>query len=190
MRQKRLLLFIPLVLMTLSIFVIIPYLEEQKEIETYAFELDSSLGTVKLSDFKGKIPIIYFGYMYCPDICPTSLSIIATALKQLPQDKADTFQLFFISVDPQRDTLEELEAYTKYFYPSAIGLTASENYLKVITGNYGTYYAKEYLENSKIDYAVAHTSFIYVMDRQGRLAHKIAHTENSSDVLEILMKMF
>lgn len=189
MRKIVWFIIVPTILSALILFVIMPFVEDHKDIAHYAFELDSSEGHVKLSDFKGKIPIIYFGYMYCPDICPTSLSVIASALKQLPKEKAEHFQLLFISVDPNRDTTEALNAYAKYFYPSAIGLTSNENYLKTVTQNYGAYYTKEYKSKSPQDYSVAHTSFIYIMDRKGKMALKLSHTENPNDVYMALLGM-
>ena len=178
-----------IIVIALGVFVLMPYLEEQKTIKHYTFELDSSEGKVKLSDFQGKIPIIYFGYMYCPDICPTSLSVIASALNQLPKDKAEHFQLIFISVDPNRDTPKALKEYAHYFYPSSIGLTGTEKYLKEISQNYGAYYAKEYDSNSTQEYTVAHTSFIYIMDTKGKLVHKLSHTQNAKDVYTTLLEM-
>ncbi|MDD2384814.1 MAG: SCO family protein [Sulfurospirillaceae bacterium] len=189
MRKTLWFILTPILLIALTIFVIIPYIEEQKTIAHYAFKLDSSEGHVKLSDFQGKIPIIYFGYMYCPDICPTSLSVIASALAKLPKDKAENFQLIFISVDPNRDTPKALKEYAHYFYSYAIGLTGNEKYLKEITQNYGAYYAKEYDSNSTQEYTVAHTSFIYIMDKKGKLAHKLAHPQNTNDVYTALLEM-
>lgn len=175
-------------LIAFLVLFILPYQQEQKEINHYAFELQSNDGSVKLSDFKGKIVIIYFGYMYCPDICPTSLSVISSAIAQLPKDKAAEVQLLFISVDPQRDTPKELEAYARYFHASAIGLSEEVDVLKGVSERYGAYYAKE--PSSDVDnYAVAHTSYIYFMDKKGKLQHRLSHTQEPKAVLEVLLKM-
>jgi protein SCO1/2 len=149
--------------------------------------MNSINGKVSLSDYDGKYKLIYFGYMYCPDICPTSLSVLASALKVLPKEQADKFQVIFISVDPDRDKLKELKEYANYFYKGAIGLTSTnKKYLKNIASNYGTYYTKEYLQNSKMNYSVAHTSFVYLMDKDGILLDKVSHLENTSDILDII----
>ena len=169
-------------------FVILPYQEEQKEIKHYAFKLKSNEGMVKLSDFQGKIAVIYFGYMYCPDICPTSLSVISSAIAQLPKDKALDVQLLFISIDPQRDKIKELDAYARYFHASAIGLTEEKSVLKRVSESYGSYYAKEPSSDAD-NYAVAHTSYIYFMDKKGKLAHRLSHTQEPKAVLEVLLKM-
>ncbi|WP_024955728.1 SCO family protein [Sulfurospirillum arcachonense] len=189
MSKKLILLFTPIILLLLMFFLIIPYMQKQDEIKQYAFTMNSIDGKVSLSDYDGKYKLIYYGYMYCPDICPTTLSIISQALNQLPKDKAEKFQLIFISVDPDRDKLKELKEYVNYFYKGSIGITSDEKYLKHISGNYGTYYSKEYLKNSKMDYSVAHTSFVYLMDKDGTLLKKLNHLENSKKILEILKKV-
>lgn len=188
--KKKLILFItPIFLISLVFLLIIPYMENQKEIKQYAFTMESADGKVSLSDFSDKYKLIYYGYMYCPDICPTSLSIIASALKKLPKEQADLFQIIFISVDPDRDKLKDLKEYANYFYKGAVGITSNKEYLKKISSNYGTYYANEYLENSKIDYSVAHTSFVYIMDKEGKLLHKLKHLEKTSDVLNSIKNL-
>ena len=189
MKKKLFLLITSILLIFLSFFLIVPYMENQKEVKQYAFTMNSIDGKVSLSDFDGKYKIIYYGYMYCPDICPTSLSIVASALKKLPKEQAAKFQLIFISVDPDRDKVKELKEYANYFYEGAIGLTSNQKYLKTISSNYGTYYANEYLKNSKIDYSVAHTSFVYIMGKDGKLLHKLKHLEETDDVLNVIKNL-
>ena len=189
MKTKLYLLIFFVLAITLAILLIPPYIQTQKEIEQYSFTMDSMDGKVSLSDFDGRYKLIYYGYMYCPDICPTSLSIIASALQKLPKEQADLFQLIFISVDPDRDKLKDLKEYANYFHKGAIGLTSDKKYLKKISANYGTYYTNEYLENSKIDYSVAHTSFVYLIGKNGKLLYKLKHLEKTSDVLNIIKKL-
>lgn len=188
MNKKLILIFAPIVILAAALLIALPYYENKKEVDNYAFTMDSIDGKVSLSDFKGKFPIIYFGYMYCPDICPTSLSMTAEALKRLPKADSDKFQLIFVSVDPERDKLKDLKEYASYFYPSAIGITSNEEYLKEVTAKYGTYYTKEYLKDSKMDYSVAHTSFIYIMDKEGKIQGKISHVDNPEMVYKALME--
>ncbi|MBE0496774.1 MAG: SCO family protein [Campylobacterales bacterium] len=165
------------------------YVQEQNAIKPYAFELQSVDGPVRLSDFKGKMPIVYFGYMYCPDICPTTLALSASALRQLSKEDADKFQLIFISVDPQRDSLKDLKEYAQYFYPDAIGLSGDEATLKEITRHYGTYYVKEAIENSSIDYTVGHTTYLYFFDKKGKLAHTLKHSQDPDKITQVLNEM-
>lgn len=181
-------LAVPLVALAL-VWWSLRYMQNQNAINQYAFTLQSVDGVVKMSDFKGKKPIVYFGYMYCPDICPTTLSLLSSALHKLPKEQAEQFQIIFISVDPQRDALKELKEYANYFDKNAIGLSGDENYLKKITDNYGTYYAKEYLEGSNLEYSVNHTTFVYFFDQNGKLKDKIQHVNNTEAILEVLQKM-
>jgi protein SCO1/2 len=190
MKKKFIIFITSIILLSLGFLFVTQYMQNQKEIEQYAFTMDSIDGKVSLSDFDDKYKIIYYGYMYCPDICPTSLSIVASALNKLPKEQADKFQLIFISVDPDRDKVKELKEYANYFYEGAIGITSNEKYLKTISANYGTYYANEYLENSKIDYSVAHTSFVYIMGKDGKLLHKLKHLEKTSDVLNAIKSLY
>lgn len=180
MKKKLLIILLPIVLLAVVIFVAIPYYQDQQLVKKYAFSMDSAGGKVNLSDFKGKIALVYFGYMYCPDICPTTLSMISDALNKLPEEDAKKFQLIFISVDPDRDTLKNLKEYASYFYPTAIGLTSSEKNLKAISRQYGAYYSKIYEKGSKTNYTVAHTSNVYLMDIEGKLEKTIPHTEDEN----------
>jgi len=179
----------PAILFSVGLFIVLPYYQNQKIIKRYAFTMDSLDGKVSLSDFRGKFPIVYFGYMDCPDICPTTLAMISQSLHKLSIKDAKKFQLIFISVDPDRDKIKGLKEYVSYFYPTAIGVTSNAKYLKKVSANYGAYYKKIYLKGSKINYSVAHTSFIYIMDKNGKLAKRISHPDSVKSVLNALKGM-
>ena len=184
MKKKLLIILLPISIVALFVFVAVPYYQNQQLIKKYAFTMDSANGNVSLSDFKGKIPIVYFGYMYCPDICPTTLSMISAALYKLPKEDAKKFQLIFISVDPDRDTVKNLKEYALYFYPAALGLTSSAKNLKSVSRQYGAYYSKIYEKGSKKNYSVAHTSNVYLIDKEGKLEKTIPHTEDENIFLK------
>jgi len=190
MKKKFTIATLIVVCISLALASFLHYYQNQKEIEQYAFTMDSANGKVSLSDFDGKYKIIYFGYTYCPDVCPTTLSLVAAALKKLPKAKAKKFQLIFVSVDPKRDKLQNLKEYINYFYKGAIGVTTTnQKYLKQITAKYGAYYSYQYVKNSKTDYSVAHTSFVYIMGKNGKLNNKLSHLERMSDILNVLKKL-
>ncbi|MDX1808237.1 MAG: SCO family protein [Sulfurospirillaceae bacterium] len=180
MKKKLILTLLPIAVLAFIVFIGVPYYQNQQLVKKYAFTMDSAGGKVSLSDFKGKIAIIYFGYMYCPDICPTTLSMISDALHKLPKEEAKKFQLIFISVDPDRDKVKNLKEYASYFYPSAIGLTSSAKNLKAVSREYGAYYSKIYEKGSKTNYSVAHTSNVYLMDKEGKLEKTIPHTDDEN----------
>lgn len=128
--------------------------------------------TVTNDSLKGKPRLVYFGYTYCPDICPTALVAMQHAVKQLG---ANTLSQIFITVDPQRDTPEHLKEYATNF-PGLIALTGSMEEIKEATRAYKVYFQKvtdKTLEKSDDEnYLVDHSGFIYLIDAEGRyLAH-------------------
>jgi len=132
------------------------------------FELTDHTGKVRTeSDFRGKLMLVYFGFTYCPDICPTDLQQIGLALDKLGTD-GDSVQPLFITVDPERDTPQHLAEYVPMFHPRLIGLTGSAEAIRKAADAYKVYYAK--VDPPKGDggyYTVDHTAFIYLMDREG-----------------------
>lgn len=122
---------------------------------------------VKLSDFRGKYVLIYFGYTYCPDVCPTTLAHVNQALSLL-DDKAEDVQFLMVSVDPERDTPAKLAQYVGAFNPTFIGLTGSEHDVSQAATPFGVYFAKQEVEG-KSDYLVDHTATTMVVDPEGRV---------------------
>ena len=166
--KKIALIIFPILLLSIAFGYVIPKTKELQEKSRYEFELNSFDGKVELSDFRGKVVAIYFGYTYCPDICPTSLTILSQALSELSPNELKEVQPIFISVDPDRDGLKHLKEYSKYFHPKLIGLTSDSKTIKKIADNYGSKYEKVDLNSSTMGYSVAHTSYIYILDRDGK----------------------
>ncbi|MBR0698029.1 SCO family protein [Bradyrhizobium lablabi] len=130
------------------------------------FALTDQAGRVRADgDFRGKLMLVYFGFTYCPDICPTDLQAIALALDKLGGD-ADRVQPIFITVDPERDTAAHLADYVALFHPRLIGLTGSAEAIRKVADAYKVYYARVPLKDGS-DYTVDHTAYIYLMDRDG-----------------------
>jgi protein SCO1/2 len=117
------------------------------------------------ADFRGKLLIIYFGYTYCPDICPTDLTQIGLALDRLGELGKDV-QPLFISLDPERDTPQVLERYVPSFHPRLIGLTGTPGQIRAVADSYMAYYAK-YAPTDGGVYLIDHTGLIYLMGRSG-----------------------
>ena len=132
------------------------------------FELTDHTGKPRTErDFRGRLMLVYFGFTWCPDICPTDLQAIGLALDKLGTD-GDSVQPLFITVDPERDTAEHLADYVKLFHPRLIGLTGSLDAIRKTADAYKVYYAK--VDPPKGDsgyYTVDHTAYIYLMDREG-----------------------
>lgn len=122
------------------------------------------------SDFRGGLMLVYFGYTYCPDACPTALQTMTTALDDLGDASRD-IQPIFITVDPTRDTVEQMKLYAQSFHPRLIALTGTEDQIATVTRAYSIYFRKEKPDEGGA-YLVDHSSFIYLMGRDGRyLAH-------------------
>jgi cytochrome oxidase Cu insertion factor (SCO1/SenC/PrrC family) len=132
------------------------------------FELTDHTGKTRTErDFRGKLMLVYFGFTYCPDICPADLQAIGLAIDKLGAD-GDSVQPLFITVDPERDTAAHLAEYVPMFHPRLIGLTGSADAIRKAADAYKVYYAK--VDPGKEDpgyYTVDHTAYIYLMDREG-----------------------
>jgi protein SCO1/2 len=122
---------------------------------------------VELTDFHGKVVVMYFGYTYCPDLCPMTLATVDQALDQIGP-AADDVQVVMVSVDPQRDTPEALGDYLANFNDDFVGLTGSPEDLAAVATIYGTYFE---IGEGDVDsgYLVNHTSNLVVVDREGFL---------------------
>ncbi len=131
------------------------------------FELTDQTGHRRTdADFQGKLVVIYFGYTYCPDVCPTELQSISLALDKLGA-AADTIQPLFITVDPGRDTPARLADFVSSFHPRLIGLTGSLAEIRKTAIAYRTFFAKNGATTAD-HYSVDHTGFIYLLGKDGR----------------------
>jgi protein SCO1 len=130
-----------------------------------AFTLHSADGKVNLSDFRGKVVLLYFGYTYCPDVCPVTLSSIKRVLNELGE-QADQVQLIFITVDPRRDSAARMTEYAHFFSPSFVGLSGTMEEITRVAGAYDIHYHYNDAE-SQTQYSVDHTASVIVVDKDG-----------------------
>lgn len=142
--------------------------------------------TVRYSDFDGKYRILYFGYTFCPDVCPTTLADEAAALGKLPPAEAARIQPLFITVDPERDTPKVVKGYAATFYPRMVGLTGSVEQITAVERAYKVYAAKAPGENGA--YTMDHSSIIYLMGPDGRFLAHFAHGVSVDQMAEELHK--
>lgn len=150
-------------------------------IEAPDIQLDGSNGQrVSLSDFEGKVVAVYFGYTFCPDVCPISLSKLNRAVNMLDEDK-DQVQVVMVTVDPARDTVEKLAEYMEFFDESFIGLTGDPADIDRIATIYGVYY-KAQESTSSAGYLVDHTSTVMIIDRNGELKLLIPYDATDEQV--------
>jgi len=137
---------------------------------------------VSEADFMGANSLIFFGYTYCPDVCPTTLSTMSTALDILGDDGTD-LNVLFVTVDPERDTPEYLKEYLEYFHPAIIGLTGTNDQIKQMAKAYGVYYAKAQEDGSDDDdYLMDHTSLVFMMGPDGQYKAHFSHSTTSEEM--------
>ncbi len=130
------------------------------------FTLSSDRGDVRLSDFRGKTVLLFFGYTHCTDVCPLTLANMAQAVRNLGAGGAG-IQVIFVTVDPGRDTPAVAGQYARSFSPAFIGLSGDAGAISAAARDYGIYYAKTDIQSPTV-YSVSHTSDVIVIDPQGR----------------------
>lgn len=134
-----------------------------------------------LANTRGKVVLLYFGYTACPDVCPLTLADMAAALQDLGQD-ASRVQVVFVTVDPERDSQAVLNKYVPAFSPTFIGVRGTPEEIKTVADAYGVKYKKTVLANSALGYAVDHSAFIYVIDRNGKLRELLPFGTQRQDI--------
>ena len=133
------------------------------------FTLQATDGsTFKLSQQRGKIVLLSFGYTFCPDVCPTTLVELSQVLARLG-DAAKRVRVAFVTLDPERDTPERLSLYTKAFDPTFIGLTGSAEQLARVRTMYGVIAEKDTATGTSAGYLIEHPAYTYVIDPAGQL---------------------
>jgi protein SCO1/2 len=144
---------------------------------------------VSLSDFRGKPVMLYFGYTFCPDICPTTLAEFVQVKRKLGE-QADDVAFIFVSVDGERDTPERIATYLSAFDEDFIGMTGDEQQIRKIGVDYGLFFEKSQVEGTSADYLIDHTAASFLIDQQGRLhtvyAYGMPPDIISEDILMLL----
>ena len=152
------------------------------------FTLDSNQGKVSLSDYDDKVRMLYFGYTFCPDVCPGSLQRIAAAFKKLTPEELTKVQGMLISVDPDRDTVKKLDDYTKYFHPQIVGVTGTKAQIDEVAKRYDVTYRKAE-GSSPESYLVDHTGYIFVLDKKGKIRDYLPYAVQIGRTVEVIRKL-
>lgn len=139
------------------------------------FTLNSATGPVSLTDYQGKVVVLYFGYTQCPDICPLSLAILGQAINRLSPSQQQHIQGLFISVDPERDSLQHLQQYSAFFSKHITGITGDKATLDQIVKMYGAFYRFTEMPDSAMKYAVDHSASLYLINREGQFIESVPH---------------
>ncbi len=140
---------------------------------------------INSADYAGKYQLIYFGYSYCPDVCRIELHKLTTALKLLEEEGYDTspIQPIFVSVDPERDSVEELADYVLDYHPSLIAFTGTVEEISAVAKQYRVYYAKREQEGYD-GYLMDHQSYIFVMDKEGKYDRLFTSRDKPQDIAD------
>lgn len=152
------------------------------------FTLLGPTGPVALHDYAGKVVLLQFGYTFCPDICPTSLAILAEVMGRLTPAEQARVQPLFVSVDPERDSVARLAEYTKFFHPAILGLTGSKESLAEIATRYGAVFSRPD-PAAKESYVIDHTALTYLIDGRGRLVNSLPHATSPELLLAEIRKI-
>ena len=154
------------------------------EVSAVSFALTAAGGhTVTEQTYRGKWLIVYFGYTFCPDICPTTLMEIAGALAKLGP-RAEMVQGLFVTVDPKRDTPEVLGAYVQSFDPRIVGLTGTTAQVAVAAKSFNVFYERRDTDDG--GYVYDHTTLIYLVDPEGRLVKALSGGAGAQQIAEAL----
>lgn len=128
------------------------------------------------TDFRGSFMLVYFGFTFCPDVCPMTLTKLASALDMLEAEEAERIVPILITVDPARDTPEQLRLYAEYFHPRLVALTGSDEEIADVARKYRVYYAKVEEEGADPDaYTMDHTTITYLMGPDGTYIRHFSH---------------
>lgn len=140
------------------------------------FRLRSARGPETLDSLRGQVVLLFFGYITCPDVCPTTLGTLQQATARLTPEEQSQLRIAFVSLDPERDTPAILKDYVAAFPVPALGLTGSRAQIDAMVERYGAQYFRVALPGSGMGYGIDHSAAVYLLDQRGRLRLLLRHT--------------
>lgn len=153
------------------------------------FTLEDGNGkSVTDRDFRGKYMLVYFGYTFCPDVCPTTLNAVAEAMDKLGS-AASRVQPLFITVDPKRDTPSVVKSYVAAFGPNIAGLTGTPEEIARVAKEYRVYYAEHRTGSGPDDYSMDHSSVLYLMSPGGAFVAPLRADQSGDEMAADLKKL-
>ncbi|BCN26726.1 SCO family protein [Vibrio alfacsensis] len=136
-----------------------------------------------------RIRIVYFGFTRCPDVCPTSLAMLAGALNQIDDSQKAQLRPMFVSLDPERDEADSSAKYAHYFHPMIEGLSAPLDVTTPLAHKYGVIFRKTELEGSELKYTLDHSSYFYFLKPDGTLITKVPHTLTPAPIVNAISQL-
>lgn len=152
------------------------------------FSLSNNGSEFHLSDLKGKAVILYFGYTFCPDVCPVGLAVIRDTFNSNSQFD-ETATAIFVTLDPERDTAEKMHEYTSFFHPRIKGLTGDLTEIGQVADQYGTFFRKSPANKKDGSYTVSHTAHFYLIDAEGELMRVLDHDTKANVLADELLNL-
>lgn len=152
-------------------------------------ELESTVDKAELPKLNLNYWLISFGFTYCPDICPTTLATIGRTMGQVG-DRASEIQPIFITLDPERDTVDKLSDYVAYFHPTLLGLSGTQTQIAQIASSYGVSWEKQSYGTRNSDYTISHSAHIYLMDRNGKYISKFPYDISANKLADEIKIIF
>lgn len=152
------------------------------------FELQDQFGKKRhTKEYLGKYRLVYFGYSFCPDICPLGLQNITDGLKLLGRDREEVVPIF-VTIDPERDTVRQLQQYASHFHPSFVMMTGTRPQVDLAVKAYRVYAVRARDDNSSTEYLMDHSTMIYLVDREGNFIEHFPHTVEPEDLAKGVRK--
>ena len=148
------------------------------------FTLFSKDGPVSLSDYRGKVVLLFFGYTLCPDVCPTDLARMGAVFRELSVHEANKVRGIFVSVDPERDTISKVTKYAAFFHENIIGLTGSANEVGAVAKQYFVLYQKVDNDDLILGYTIDHSAITYLIGRNGQVVELIRHGTTIEEIVQ------
>jgi protein SCO1/2 len=148
--------------------------------------VDDTGAQVSEADLKGKPTVMYFGYTFCPEVCPTTLTDLVQWMQMIGRD-ADRLNYVFVTVDPERDTPKVMHDYVSAFDPRIRGLTGTSEQIAKVTKEYGVYYKR--ISTSDGGYVMDHSAVLYMMDQNVRFVGVIRYQEDTAKAVAKLKKL-
>ena len=153
------------------------------------FSLSMEGGSFDLDSLRGRVVVLYFGYTFCPDVCPTGLALIRDAFSKLGDDLNDT-QGVFITLDPSRDTSKRVKEYAAFFHTNILGVTGAATEIDAVAQKYAVYYKKVEIKDSALGYSLDHSANFFILDKEGRLAYVLDHSIDSNVLASTIKKLY
>jgi len=150
---------------------------------------DHNGNTFTEQNLLGRYSLVFFGYTFCPDVCPTTLTDLGETMNLLGEE-GEKVKTVFISVDPERDNPEDLKEYVAYFHPNVVGLTGTPEQVAKVAKAYRIYYSREKTENTTDDdYTLSHSSIVYLMGPNGKFLTHFSYGTDSTKIAQKILEL-